>query len=214
MHYVSCLRFRDGRTPLPARMESVSMVVAVVYVLWGLGGVSIIFCIIMVALTISRLHIDVEDGYNDNDEAKKRFLDLVNDTHEELLIHDNGDSTYELYNDSEVIQSVETCLNKGVIIRCLFNEEASLRMVERLHRHEGLQIYYLNVKPPDCDIHYKIVDHGRRTYLSWHCENGERQYKMIDCSRAPSAKRRLYRDYKGRFDEGVRNARRLPVAVG
>lgn len=185
--------------------------VVIVYVLWGLGGLSIILCAIVVVITIQRLHLVVEGGYNDDDEAKKRFLDLVKDSHEELLIHDSGDPAHDLYCDRDVVKSVEDCLNKGVTIRCLFNEESSLDLVDKLGSHDKLEVYYLNGDPPDCDVHYKIVDYGRRVYLSYHCEEGDREFKMINCSRSPSIRRRLYRDYNGRFEEGLRNARRLPV---
>ena len=122
-----------------------------------------------------------------------------------MLIHDDGNSTDDtIYNNEEVVNSIRECVARGVIIQCLFNVNEDLTMVNELREHDKIEFHYLDSDPPDCDIHYKIIDFGRKLYLSRHCENDEREYEMLDCSEDLKAGRRLYRKFSRNFENGAR----------
>ena len=101
-------------------------------------------------------------GKNDDEAAVRHFVVLVKPATNDVVIHDDGDDAASPYQDRKVIAAVRERLDRGVTVRCLFNNRADLRRVDELRDHPGFTVHYLRQPPlsPE-DVHFKIVDRGR-----------------------------------------------------
>ena len=145
-------------------------------------------------------------GKNDDEAAVRHFVVLVKPATNDVVIHDDGDDAASLYHDRKVIAAVRERLDRGVTVRCLFNNRANLRMVDELRDHPGFTVHYLRQPPlsPE-DVHFKIVDRGAWAYLSRHLEDGKREFRRYDCSKVPSeVRQRFFRGFLLEFDRGTR----------
>ena len=135
-------------------------------------------------LVCEQSFLHVTDVENDEEDAIRHFLAVLDRAERELLVHDDGDQTNgSLYDDENTVEAVrerlQTCPN--LKIRCLLNFKADVRMAA-LSEEYGVrfQVRYLHQRPID-DVHFKIADGGKMAYLSVHPRGvTERQGQIIE----------------------------------
>lgn len=159
---------------------------------------------------------DTRSGENDNDEASRMFLQLVEATRKGIVIHDDGDDSPEsVYNDPKIIDALRQRIrSRGITVECLFNEaDEPLELLDLAHEFpDNVTIWYLDgVERPTRDIHYKIVDEGRLVYLSLHDKgNDNRKFVFRNADKIWVTKgthRRNGQVYMDEFRRGVKAAR-------
>ena len=162
---------------------------------------------------------DGDDGPvpNSNATAIDMFLDLVNDTQEELTIHDDGnDFPGSLYGDEMVIAAIrKAVLNRKIKVRCLFNcsdqPEAFLELARSDDVGTNIEIWHLNEKEHEPDTHYKIVDNGKVLHTSFHkLGEEERLYRIRNAKRffEFATRRRIRERYRDHFSYNIQLATR------
>ena len=170
-------------------------------VLLVLGAAAIVVCVYFVWWAHGYLLVLVTRGTYDDDTATAMFICLVNEAKQDMIIHDDGDSTNtSIYNKVEAVEAVKRRLEepKGLKIRCFFNKQEDIKMVSLGEQFpDRFLVRYLQGKRPAHDIHYKIIDDGSKAYLSVHDMGGcDREYEMIDCTDSPlRIRRRMFRKF-------------------
>ena len=138
------------------------------------------------------VNINVTEIENDNLFAIKNFIDLFDEAEYCICICDDGDKMPEsIYENEDVIQKVKDKLDKNsdFHVQCSFNEKEETKFVEEFKGHERVTIKFR--KRPLGLAHYKIIDDGRKAYLSWHNPGSEdRRVKIYDFSNAKRGFRR------------------------
>ena len=135
--------------------------------------------------TWSLLRLQLEIGRNDDHFARRAFVALLNEAEHAMWICDDGNDFPEsIYNTAAVIEAIGQRLtrNEALHVYCLFssNDETSFTRAfaghQRVHLKQGVQ--------PRRDVHFKIIDDGRKGYVSAHPpESFERRYRSYDCSK-------------------------------
>lgn len=170
-------------------------------------------CVYLVVSVQGDLMInDTKKGTNSDEEAVKVFLQLLAQTRDNIVIHDDGhDSKGSIYNSDRVMVAISDQIRKhGIRVRCLFNDEEQNLKLLRLARKFPRNVYisYLNGDRPIPDTHYKIVDNGRRVHLSQH-EHGEIESTYV-LREAPwwamGTRRRISQAYMDHFEHGLKAA--------
>ncbi len=175
-------------------------------VLLVLGAAVVVVCGYFVWWAQGYLLVLVTRGTNDDDTATSAFICLVNEAKQEMIIHDDGDSTdASIYNNEQAVKAVRTRLqeHRDLSIRCFFNKEEETRMGSLGKQFpDRFQVRYLQGERPVHDIHYKIIDGGCKAYLSVHDMGGcDREYEMIDCTDSPPRiRRRMFRKFYDQID--------------
>ena len=162
-------------------------------------------CLIALARVQEHVRVYVREGTNADDSAKETFLSLVCSARGDVVVHDDGDgSRGSMYKDREVLARLEACLTAQpeLRMRFLFNENAELPLAVLAKAYPGrVLIRYTHVRP-EHDVHYKIVDGGRRACLSVHRRGDRaRRWKSYDCTEAGEKTRnRLFGDIYAAFE--------------
>ena len=166
----------------------------------------------MVAVWLAHEHslLHVTDVENDNKDAIRHFLTVLDRAERELLVHDDGDKTDgSLYDDKDTIEAVRERLrtSPNLKIRCLLNFNEGVGMADLGDEFSGrFQVRYLHQRPV-ADVHFKIADDGEMAYLSSHPKGvAERKGQVIENlgARAFVRKRRLgglIEDFNVGFDK-------------
>ena len=183
------------------------MTVSVMY--WVVGGGVIVVCLVLALQAPSYMDVFFEQNGNDDDEAARRFKALIGEARENIIIHDDGDSTPStLYNNPDVVDEVRAKLEAGVTVRCLFNKREDIAMV-RLCKDfpdSSLMVRYMR-SAPDCrrDIHFKIIDNGTKGILSKHCPGSrDRGNELIDATHSsPAVRKKLFGPFYDEFECGI-----------
>ena len=132
-----------------------------------------------------RLRLDV--GVNDSSFAADIFIELLRDARDSMLICDDGNKMEgSLYNAEDVIDAVEEQLraNRNLRLQCLFNYGDETLFTKKFEKHPRVKMK--RGIQPRRDIHFKIIDRGRRGYVSAHpLGSTARRYRLYDCSHAP-----------------------------
>jgi hypothetical protein len=154
--------------------------------------------------TCANLLIGIRRGRNTDAAATQLFLELVGEMQVDMVIHDNGtDTLATLYNDRQILDALQRRLDGGAKVRCLFAEQADIGIAGL----DKIEVHYL---PADADwhsdLHFKIIDSGRKAYLSRHREDGEREYQIVDCSKTLKTGKRIFADLIEKFEQGVKVA--------
>ena len=165
-------------------------------------------CLVLALQAPSYMDVLFEQDGNDDEEAARRFKDLIGEAKENIIIHDDGDSTPStLYNNQDVVDAVRERLEAGVIIQCLFNKREDIAMV-RLCKDfpDRLTVRYMR-SAPNCrrDIHFKIVDNGTKGILSKHCPGSrDRGNELIDTTHStPEIRDKLFGPFCREFKRGI-----------
>lgn len=161
-------------------------------------GFVVVATLVSVWLAHAHSLLHVRDVENDNKDAIRHFLTVLERAEREFLVHDDGDKTGggSLYDDEDTIEAVRkrlrTCPN--LKIRCLLNFNEGVGMAALSEEFEDrFQVRYLYQRPVD-DVHFKIADYGEMAYLSSHPRGAtERKGQIIEDIGAPEfvRKRRL-----------------------
>ena len=178
----------------------------VAIVLQATGAAVVVVCVVIVWRAQGFLSVRVTRGVNDNDTAAYMFICLVSKVENEMIIHDDGDNTDDsIYNNDKVIKAVRKRLGEqtDLTIKCFFNENEDIKMVSLGELFPGrFVVRYRQGERPDRDIHYKIIDDGRKGYLSVHDLGGcSRKYELIDCTDSPQ---RIRHRMFGKFYDQVK----------
>ena len=169
-------------------------------------------CTIMVSVWLAYEHslLRATDVQNDNKDAIRHFLAVLDRAERELLVHDDGDDKADdsLYDDEDAIEAVRKRLQAcpSLKIRCLLNFNASVKMASLSEEFDDrFQVRYLHQRPVD-DLHFKIADGGEMAYLSSHEQGAtERKGQVIEDMGARAFVRRnrlggLIKDFNEGFD--------------
>ena len=152
---------------------------------------------------IRSFHIFPETGNNDKS-AVAHIVNLVLEANDELESFDDGDSfPGSTYNDESFLNAVRDKLqnNPNFRLRCFFNcGDPDLVFTKMFKDHPRVEVYVREdgTRPPD--RHYKIIDGGRKAYLSKHSLGDHvRRYKEISRAELPRdqadrASQLLFRD--------------------
>ena len=169
-------------------MNSIVVVSAIVLVL--------LVVVAVVAVWLAHTHslLRVTDVENDNEDAIRHFLTVLDRAEREFLVHDDGDKTDgSLYDEENTVEAVrerlQTC--PSLKIRCLLNFNADVKMAALNGEYDGrFQVRYLHQRPVN-DVHFKIADGGKMAYLSIHPKGvTERKGQVIEDMGAPEFVRR------------------------
>lgn len=157
---------------------------------------------IFVWRTWGLLRLNLKVGTNDDGLARRIFIELLNEAENAMWICDDGNDFPEsIYNATEIIQAIRARLvsNEGLHLYCLFSSNDKTSFTEafanhpRVHMQRGIQ--------PRRDVHFKIIDGGRKGYVSAHpLGSSERRYRSYDCSKVSP---HIRREALGRHLEGV-----------
>ena len=123
--------------------------------------------------------MQVERGLNSDNFTAAAFIGLVNETHGMMLVCDDGNKMPgSIYESAEVVKAVQAKLElePEFRMRCLFSSEESTEFREAFSDHDRVEIRTADRRR---EIHYKIINGGRKGYLSVHLEGErERQYAI------------------------------------
>ena len=124
--------------------------------------------------------------YNGDHVANKNSVSILWEAGEDIEIYDDGNDFPESpYNSPQFIGALRRKLEErpGFKVRCLFNRDEPLKLKEEFAGHERVDIRVRESDVRPADLHYKIVDGGRRAYLSRHGLNDRsRKCRVVDCS--------------------------------
>ena len=139
--------------------------------------------------TAGLLRLGLQAGMNDSRFAAETFVELLKDAERTMLICDDGNSmTDSIYDREDVATQALDCLkaNPRLRIACLFFSNDDTVFTRRLDGHP--RVVMKRGVQPRRDIHFKIIDDGRKGYVSSHpIGAAERRYRLYDCSRVPAA---------------------------
>ena len=160
------------------------------------------------------MRVHDESGENDDDQAADMFIALIKQTRRRIVIHDDGnDSPESVYNNDQVMVAIRDRIRqRGIEVRCLFNdEEQPLKLLDLARSEEcrgHILVWYMKGDRPDQDIHYKIVDDGKLVHLSRHEHRAsERGFVLRKAPRwAMGTHRRISKSYRDHFQHGLRGA--------
>lgn len=133
----------------------------------------VVVAAVSVWMTYEHSLLLVTDVNNDDEQAVKRFLNVLRCAEHELLVHDDGDKAPgSLYDDEDTVQAVRERLRMcpNLKIRCLLNFNEGVRMAALSGEYQSrFQMRYLHQRPAN-DVHFKIADGGKMAYLSTHAK--------------------------------------------
>ena len=152
-----------------------------------LGGAFCVFAAIRVIYKAwPILDVTATTAINDDPAATEYFIDLIDEAQEKMTIYDDGNDMEEsIYNNPEVIAAVQRKLeqNADFKIQCFFNFDHDLRFKQAFGNHPQVDIR-TGDNVASKDVHYKIIDDGRKANLSRHkLGDSERRIRWIDCTR-------------------------------
>ncbi|MCY4594389.1 MAG: hypothetical protein OXC19_06255 [Bryobacterales bacterium] len=127
---------------------------------------------------------------NTDQVAREKFLNLLGAASQSMIVYDDGNNMPDsIYHNQHVIHAVREKLdeNPQFRMRCLFNSKDPSPFREALSAYDGrVAIKTRNPLLPPMVTHFKIIDGGRKAYLSRHpFASPERRYKMVDCTKVP-----------------------------
>lgn len=139
--------------------------------------------------TAGLLKLGLQVGRNDNSLAAETFVRLLKDAERTVLICDDGNSMADsIYEQEDIANQVLDCLKASPRLRimCLFFSNDETVFTRTLDGHA--QVIMKRGVQPRRDIHFKIIDDGRKGYVSSHPVGAaERRYRFYDCSRVPAS---------------------------
>lgn len=168
-------------------METYQYMAIVVFSVFS--GVLFYFCVYKEMGTIAvLLFVDAgKEQENDDDVAIDEALNILGDAEESIEIYDNGNQIKNsLYNDPGFIKSVREKLEskRTFRVRCFFNFDEGLDFTKAFVGNPQVQIFVRKEGIERDEVHYKIIDGGKKAYLSMHEGDDHRRiYKEYDCSR-------------------------------
>ena len=140
-------------------------------------------------------------GENDDAYARQVLLDLLRDAREEMLLYDDGGPGNPVYDDKDFVADVRRVVDerKEIKLFCLFTDSYRTEFWNVLDQDQyrpRVQIKQLEARR---DRHYKIIDNGRKGYVTEHQLNSQaRPYRWFDCTKVkPRDMKRVVRRTMG-----------------
>ena len=162
-----------------------------ILILWG-GGWLILFYLLMrreIRTILIRLITQISpEQKNSEGEVVKAVKTLLEQARKEFEVYDDGDDQSVLYNSEEFLETVENKLDadSNFRVKAMFNVEHELEFTQKFKGHDQVDIYIRREGVPPEDVHYKIIDGGKKAYLSRHIfQQKERRYQWVDCTSVP-----------------------------
>lgn len=135
--------------------------------------------------TIGLVTLGLTVGMNNRGVASEAFSTLLSEAEKTMMIYDDGNQMKgSIYNDAGLIEATRTRLeeNDALELWCAFNSEDETSFVTNFNNHP--RVHIKGGMEPHSSIHFKIIDNGRKGYVSEHpFGSPERRYRMYDCSR-------------------------------
>ena len=141
------------------------------------------------------LYVSATAGTHDKAEAIPRFIELLNEARESMIIYDDGRDVDEpIYGSKAVIDAVEEKLkDPSFKFKCFFSHDRRSRFVQHFEapprggteappRVEIETVQPLRHPGETC---WKIIDGGKKIYLSRNSPGGIHRYRLIDCTQVP-----------------------------
>lgn len=155
-------------------------------------GTAVMLCLVLAVGTIYRgwafLQVSTVSDSNSDQAAVEQFIALLGEAERSMVVHDDGNKMDgSIYESEAVIDAVRQKIAKDGRFRlsCHFNFGGT-RFTKEFERCPAVRITIGQGDRPDDDVHYKIIDCGRKAHLSSHKLNSkERRYKMVDCGKVP-----------------------------
>lgn len=130
-------------------------------------------------------YLVTETGENDDNFACDVFTELLNDAQTEMLIYDDGGRNNPIYDDERMVGAVKRRLkeNEDLQIFCLFTSGERTAFWKAFNEEPRV---HLKKRSTRSDLHYKIVDGGRKGYLTVHSLGASvRPFRRFDFSKVP-----------------------------
>lgn len=129
--------------------------------------------------------LSIEDGRNDDTLVSNVLLGLVNEAERSIVICDDGDQppgVSSVYDDQDVVDAIARRLDEKpeLKIRCFFSSDDQTAFVSEFEGcHDRVTINRIARQ----DVHFKIIDGGRKAYVSAHRRGAqERNFRLYDCT--------------------------------
>ena len=121
---------------------------------------------------------------NSDETAPDNIIKQLEQTQKSIHIFDDGnDNENSIYNNERVLSKIKEKLNAGVEISIHFNEQANLK-INKLASAENLNIKYNPSERSENELHFRISDNGKYSYISRHkYDNPNRKYFLYDRSK-------------------------------
>lgn len=161
--------------------------------------IALVVGIIFIVRAQKYLSVRILSGSNDDEAATSVFKELVAEVERDFIIHDDGGDGAPIYDDCGVVEAVRKRLREQgtLTIRCLFNQRGA--RIESLEKEFPCRfiVHHEQDKRKNSDVHFKIIDGGRKAYLSTHAAGiSERRYELIDCT---DSTRKIRQQMFGKF---------------
>lgn len=143
----------------------------VVFTLIGISAISFVLSIVVVYNQWPYFFIVEESGLNDDEIATECFIDLLDAAEEKISISDHGNiMPKSIYENETVLDLVAKKLteNTDFSIECGFTSADINQFRERFEKHPRVTIERRDDEPDLEYPHYKIIDGGKKAYLSRH----------------------------------------------
>ena len=137
--------------------------------------------------TWSLIPLKIERGVNSDNFTQATFVGLVNEARGMMLVCDDGNlMAGSIYESTMVVKAVRAKLERDPTfrMRCLFSSEDE---TEFRKAFEGEKRVEIRTDDRRREVHFKIINDGRKGYVSVHREGErERQYTLYSgvCGRA------------------------------
>lgn len=128
--------------------------------------------------------------WNNDDSTSQNFLELLDDAQNCIIIYDDGNGQDgSIYMNQKIVEAVREKVkaNSNFQVRCLFNcDDPSLLFRRALSHFDQVEIKINRDPMQKMATHYKIIDGGKKAYLSKHSLGVSiRRFKRVDCSKVP-----------------------------
>lgn len=135
---------------------------------------------------VELLKITTTGGVNDHDRARAAFRELLDEADDEMILYDDGNSMEgSIYEDRAVVDAIRRKLdeNPGFTMECMFSFSDETLFRRELGKDPRITI--MQRKGVRSSVHYKIIDGGRKAYVSRHELGQERRsFKNVDATKA------------------------------
>ena len=180
------------------------------YVLVAIIGIGsfVVFIVSLFYLwkAFSLFGVLVESGTNDGNLAIKKFLEVVEQAEQVLVIYDDGDQVADtIYNKDEVSSALTSRMKQAprLRVRVLFNKKSDIELPKRMSQFgDRFEVRYRTGERPAQDVHFKIAD-GRVGYFSQHgLGDTDREFTFCDARHtSKKARKRAFGAHLQYFNE-------------
>lgn len=149
----------------------------------SLGAAEIVVGMMVVGYYLSRtwhlIPMKIERGVNSDDFTVAAFINLVDEAAGTMLVCDDGNRmSGSVYESERVVAAVRDKLKRDreFRMRCLFSSDHETAFRRAFSDHDRVEFRTVDQRR---EVHYKIINGGKKGYLSVHREGDrERQYTI------------------------------------